>query len=277
MSMTPLTLFVKRLFKPDEIDISKEMKMRVNAVLFDLFDTLLLVNGGDAFYEPALQKLHNFLVENGVKVTFEEFKRLYFDVRDSLYLETAETLDEPHFNVRLLRTLKRLGYNFEVSNPIIIGGTKTFGEEFMRHVSLDEDAVDVLQKLYGKYKLGIVSNLSIPECAWQLLEKFDLKKYFDVIVLSGDVNRRKPSPEIFQKALKALNIKASETIFIGDTLSIDIKGAKNIGINAILIKRKTSLTDSPKSLIWSPKEETQIKPDKIITSLKELLALLEDC
>ncbi|MGC9094934.1 MAG: HAD family hydrolase [Candidatus Bathyarchaeia archaeon] len=275
--MTPLTLFVKRLFKPDEIDISKEMKMRVNAVLFDLFDTLLLVNGGDAFYEPALQKLHNFLVENGVKVTFEEFKRLYFDVRDSLYLETAETLDEPHFNVRLLRTLKRLGYNFEVSNPIIIGGTKTFGEEFMRHVSLDEDAVDVLQKLYGKYKLGIVSNLSIPECAWQLLEKFDLKKYFDVIVLSGDVNRRKPSPEIFQKALKALNIKASETIFIGDTLSIDIKGAKNIGINAILIKRKTSLTDSPKSLIWSPKEETQIKPDKIITSLKELLALLEDC
>lgn len=249
--------------------------MRVTAVLFDLFDTLLLVNGGDAFYEPALQKLHNFLAKNGVKVAFEEFKRIYFEVRDSLYIETAKTLEEPHFNVRLWRTLKRLGYDFDVSNPIIVGGTKAFAEEFMRYISPDKDAAEVLKKLRGKYKLGIVSNLSIPECAWQLLEKFDLKKYFDAIILSGDINKRKPSPEIFEKALRALNVKASETIFVGDTLSMDIKGAKNVGISAILIERKTSLTDSPKSLIWSPKKEEQIKPDEIINNLRELPALLE--
>ncbi|MEM3357298.1 MAG: HAD family hydrolase [Candidatus Bathyarchaeia archaeon] len=255
----------------------KDKKMRVSAVLFDLFDTLLLVKGGDAFYEPALQKLHNYLVKNGVKTSFEDFTRAYFEVRDKLYMETAKNLEEPHFKVRLSRTLKKLGYNFDVSHPVVVEGTKTFAEEFMCYVCLDNDAVDVLQKLRGKYKLGIVSNLSIPECAWELLEKFDLKKYFDAIIFSGEINKRKPSPEIFEKALKTLGVKASQTLFVGDTPNMDIKGAKNAGINAVLIKRQTSLTDSPKPLIWSFKEETQIQPDKIITSLKELPKLLEDC
>ena len=252
--------------------------MRVEAVLFDLFDTLLLVKGGEAFYEPALRNLHEFLVRNGVKVTFEKFKQLYFEVRDGLYAETAGNLEEPHFNIRVSRTLRRLGYDFDVSNAVVVGGTETFADEFMRYVSLDEDAIAVLQKLYGKYKLGIVSNLSIPECAWKLLEKFGLKEFFDVFVFSGDINKRKPSPEIFERALKALDVDASRAIFVGDLLDLDVKGAKNVGIKAILIERKTSLTDSPKSFVWKPREENAyVEPDRVITSLRELLDVLEDC
>lgn len=250
--------------------------MRVNAVLFDLFDTLLLINGGDAFYEPALRRLHNYLVKSNVSVSFEDFRRKYFEVRDNIYLETAETLEEPHFNIRLSKTLKILGYDFDFSHPVVLGGTKSFAEEFMRFVSLDEDAVEVLQKLHGKYKLGIVSNLSIPECARELLEKFDLKKYFDITVFSGDINKRKPSSEIFIKALTSLGVEASETVFVGDTLSTDIKGAKNVGITTIFIKRQTHLTDSLKTLTWNP-EEVQIEPDKVVTSLKELLRVIDDC
>ena len=36
-------------------------KVQVKAVLFDLFDTLLLVGGGEVWYKPALRKLHKFL------------------------------------------------------------------------------------------------------------------------------------------------------------------------------------------------------------------------
>jgi len=251
--------------------------MRVRAVLFDLFDTLLIIEGGEAFYIPSLRKLHEFLVGNGVNVSFEDFRRVYFEVRDRLYAEANKTLEEPHFNVRVSHTLKRLGYNFDVSDAIVLGATEAFANEFMRYLRLDEDAIDVLQKLQGKYKLGVVSNFAIPECVWQLLEKFDLKKFFAVIVISGEVNRRKPSPEIFEKALGALGVNASEVVLVGDTPSMDVKGAKDVGITSVLIERKTSVTDRPRSIVWKPPDDDlHLEPDKVIRSLSELLVVLQD-
>ncbi|MBS7636279.1 HAD family hydrolase [Candidatus Bathyarchaeota archaeon] len=245
--------------------------MQVKAVLFDLFDTLLLVEGGNAFYTPCLQKLHKFLTENGVDAPFEKFMKVYFEVRDALYAEADKNLEEPHFNIRVWKTLQRLGYNYELSDDVVTKATECFAQEFMKYVSLDENAVDVLQWLHGKYKLGIVSNFAIPECIWKLLEKYNLKKFFDVIIISAEVNKRKPSPEIFQKTLKSLNVASHEAVFVGDTPSMDIEGAKNVGMKAILIIRRTSVTDTPK-----PTSAT-IKPDITVKSLKELPKIIGDC
>jgi HAD superfamily hydrolase (TIGR01662 family) len=256
----------------------KALKMRVKAVLFDLFDTLVLIEGGDSFYMPSLEKLHKFLVKNGVNVSFEEFSRVYFEVRDQVYEEAKRKLEEPHFNVRVSRTLKRLGYNLEPSDAVVSGATMVFAKEFMSCVRLDENTIPVLQRLRGKYKLGIVSNFAIPECVQGLLDRFGLDGFFDVVVISGAVNRRKPSPEIFQKALKALSVDASETVFVGDTPNMDVKGAKNVGMKAVLIERKTAVTDSPDFLIWKPSEtERPVEPDKVIRSLNELPDVLKDC
>jgi len=252
--------------------------MRVKAVLFDLFDTLLIIEGGEAFYMPSLGKLHEFLVENGISVSFKDFNRVYFEVRDDLYAKVKKSLEEPHFNVRVYHTLKRLGYNVDISDAVVIGATKAFADEFMRYMRLDEDAFDVLQKLHGKYKLGLISNCAIPECVWELLEKFDLRKFFDAIAISGEVNRRKPSPEIFEKALKALGVEASGAVFVGDTPSMDVKGAKAVGIRSVLIERKTSATDVSQSFVWKPPEnDTRIEPDKVIKRLRELFAVLRGC
>jgi HAD superfamily hydrolase (TIGR01549 family) len=238
--------------------------MQVEAVLFDLFDTLLLLESSDTYYLPSLKKLHELLVKNGINVPFADFSRVYFEVRDKFYSESRKSLEEPHFNVRVSQTLRRLGIKLSVSDPIIKGATMAFAEEFMRYVSVDAEALDVLQKLHGKYKLGLVSNFAIPECGWKLLDKFCLRPFFDVVIISGEVNRRKPSPEIFEKALKMLNVKASETVFVGDMLDLDIMGPKSVGMKTILIKRR-------------PIENADIKPDKVITHLSELLSVLEDC
>jgi HAD superfamily hydrolase (TIGR01509 family) len=238
--------------------------MQIEAVLFDLFDTLLLLKSQETYYPPSHRKLHEFLVKNGINVSFEDFERVYFEVRDKFYSESRKSLEEPHFNVRVSQTLKRLGYKFNASDPIIKGATMAFAEEFMRYVSLDAEALDVLQKLHEKYKLGLVSNFAIPECGWKLLDEFDLRECFDVVIISGEVNRRKPSPEIFEKALKALNVKASKAVFVGDMLDLDIMGPKSVGMKTILIKRR-------------PLENANIKPDRVITHLSELLSVLEDC
>ena len=234
-------------------------------MLFDLFDTLLLLESQETYYPPSLRKLHEFLVENGVNVPFEDFSRVYFEVRDKFYSESRESLEEPHFNVRVSQTLHRFGYDFDVSDPVVVGATMAFAEEFMRYVSLDKDALDVLEKLHGKYKLGLISNFAIPECGWKLLDKFGLKRFFDVAVISGEINQRKPSPEIFQRALKALGVKASMAIFVGDMLDLDVMGPKKVGMKTVLINRRPV------------EENADAKPDKVITRLSELLAVLEDC
>lgn len=245
--------------------------MHVKAVLFDLFDTLLLVEGGNAFYTPCLQRLHEFLTEKGVDVPFEKFKSVYFEVRDALYTEANKNLKEPHFNIRVWKTLQRLGYNYHLSDAIIAKATERFAKEFMKYVSLDENAIDALKLLYGKYKLGIVSNFAIPECVWTLLEKYNLKRFFDVVIISAEVNKRKPSPEIFQKALKSLCVAPFEAVFVGDTPSMDVEGAKSVGMKAILVLRRTSATDVSKPV------GTNVKPDAVVKSLKELPEIISDC
>ena len=241
------------------------VEMQVHAVLFDLFDTLLLLKSQEAYYPPSLRKLHEFLVKNGVNVPFEDFSRVYFEVRDKFYSESRESLEEPHFNIRILQTLQRFDYNFDVSDPVIVGATMSFAEEFMCYVSLDNDTFDVLQKLNGKYKLGLISNFAIPECGWKLLDKFGLKKFFDVVVISGEVNRRKPSPEIFERALKILGVEASKTVFVGDMLDLDVMGPKKVGMKTVLINRRPM------------EKNATVKPDKVIIRLSELLTVLEDC
>ena len=239
--------------------------MRVDAVLFDLFNTLVLLESDEVFYTPCLRRLHEFLARNGIKIPFEEFRRVYFEVRNRLYAETEKSLEEPHFNVRVSLVLRRFGYDFDVSHPVVVGATMAFADELRNYTRLDDEAVDVLRELRGKYKLGIVSNFAIPECAWKLLDKFGLREFFDVVVVSGAVNQRKPSPKIFEKALNALSLDASKVVFVGDMLGLDVKGAKNVGMKAVLIERRSS------------EEILNVKPDRVIRSLKELFFILDNC
>lgn len=243
--------------------------MRVKAVLFDLFDTLLMLESGDnddreAYYVPSLKRLHGFLARNGIRVSFHDFSRIYFEIRDRLYEESRETLDEPHFNVRVSQTLQRLGYDLGVSDPVVIGATMAFADEFVHYVSLDKEAIAVLERLHRKYKLGLVSNFALPECGWQLLEESGLAGFFGVVLISGEVNRRKPSREIFEMALEALDVAASEAVFVGDMPDLDVKGPKSVGMKTVLIKRR----------FVEGIEEA--KPDKVIMRLGDLPAILED-
>jgi HAD superfamily hydrolase (TIGR01549 family) len=236
--------------------------MQVEAVLFDLFDTLLLLEKEEIYYEACLKKMHEFLTENGIAGGFNDFSKVYFDVRDKFYSESRQTLEEPHFKVRVSQTLHILGYKYDASHPIVIGATNVFADEFMQYVTLDKEALNVLRKLREKYRLGLVSNFGLPECGRKLLEIHGLSKFFDAIVISGEINQRKPSPKIFERTLKALNVDSSKAVFVGDMLDLDIRGPKNVGMKTVLIERRSS------------KGGTDVKPDFTVKTLSELLTIL---
>ena len=236
--------------------------MPIKAVLFDMFDTLMMIRKNHEFYSPSLMRMYRYLNRNGVNVSFDTFQKAYIKTRDELYAKADANLEEPHFNVRVSETLKSLGYNYDVSSPIVAAATAEFCEEFMTFVYLDENTEKLLRTLHGKYKLGIISNFAIPECVDKLLKTHDLDKLFDAIVVSGAVNKRKPSPEIFERTLKALGVSASETVFVGDTLDADIEGAKAVGMKAVYIERRIEKVE-------------QVRPDQTIKSLSELPMVLE--
>ena len=239
--------------------------MPIKAILFDMFDTLMLIEKNHEFYSPSLLRMYRYLNENGIDVPFDKFNTVYIEVRDGLYAKADLNWEEPHFNVRVADTLKSLGFDYTVSSPLVASATNEFCEEFMKFVSIDEEAEAVLRKLHSKYKLGIVSNFAIPECVVKLLKGSKIYELFDVVVVSGAVNKRKPSPEIFDVALKMLGVSASEAVFVGDTVDADVEGPKAIGMKAVYIERRVQ------------KESEKFCPDQTIKSLRELPSALERC
>ena len=237
--------------------------MPIKAVLFDMFDTLMLIEKDHEFYKPSITRMYSYLNQKGIDVSFEKFNETYIHERDQLFAKADLNLEEPHFNVRVAKTLESLGYNYDVSNPLVTGATSEFCEEFMKYVRLDDDAETTLKLLYGKYKLGVISNFAIPECVLKLLKIGGIDRLFDVIVISGTVNKRKPSPEIFKSTLKMMGILAEEAVFVGDTIDADIEGAKAVGMRAVHIERRTQ------------KASEIFRSDHTIKSLVELPKAIE--
>ena len=247
------------------VELGIGSSLRFKAVLFDMFDTLMMIEKDHAFYSPALHSAYEFLAANGIYEGFDEFERAYVDARDALYEQADANLEEPHFNVRIATALKRLKHDCNASDPLVVGATNAFCEAFMKYVSIDANAEQMLRELHGRYKLGIVSNFAIPECVTKLLERHGLAGFFDVVVVSGAVNKRKPSVEIFRKALKHLDVDAEEAVFVGDTVDADIQGAKAAGMRTIYVERRPQ------------KDAETACPNQTIKSLKQLSKAIELC
>lgn len=92
----------------------------------------------------------------------------------------------------------------------------------------------LLEKLSNKYPLVLVSNFYGNLEA--VLKDFGILGFFKKIVESAKVGARKPSPAIFEIALKSLELKASEVLVIGDSYKNDIEPAKTLGCQVLLLK-----------------------------------------
>ncbi len=65
-----------------------------------------------------------------------------------------------------------------------------------------------------------------------------LSPYLDGIVTSAEVGARKPDPAIFERALALAGVPASTAMHVGDKPADDVAGARNAGIEPVLIVRE---------------------------------------
>ncbi|MFC7682076.1 HAD family hydrolase [Paenibacillus sp. GCM10028914] len=129
--------------------------------------------------------------------------------------------------------------------------TKTYWDSFCSTCHLEPNAEQVLALLHGQYKLGVISN-GIGEAQRMRLTAGKLAHYFDVLVMSDEVNCWKPDQRIFEHALLSMGVHAEEVLYIGDSLTDDYSGAVNAGIDFCLYNgRRLTLQEgqNPKYII----------------------------
>jgi len=97
-------------------------------------------------------------------------------------------------------------------------------------------------------KLGIISN-GFKTDLEQVLKKLHLEQWFDVVVSIDSCNCAKPAKEIFLYALNNLGVKPVETLFVGDSVETDYKGAMAVGIKPFIIDREGKVPNRYKKIM----------------------------
>lgn len=133
-------------------------------------------------------------------------------------------------------------------------------ERRSRHVVFS-DVEDNLRSLRENYRLVLVTN-GTPDLQREKIQGANLARFFDAILISGEVGVGKPDCRIFELALEELAASPSETVMIGDSLSRDILGAQHAGLKGIWLNRSSNDVDD------------QIIPDAQMTSLNQIYELL---
>lgn len=128
---------------------------------------------------------------------------------------------------------------FDIGGVIVNTASSPQIDVYRKEIKINKEVQEIITKLKELgYKLAIVSN-TIPKHA-KYLKEIGAFNFFDVIVLSYEVNLRKPDKEIYQLALKKLNSTPQEVIVVDDEQNY-LPTAKELGIKTFLFKSASKL------------------------------------
>ncbi len=221
-------------------------------VLIDLDNTIIdfnecarhsIINIFNEYKLPYSQNVFTTFIAENVKI----WKRLEKGEIDKPYLRANR------WNI----ILDKLGIDFD--------GT-VIEEKFENGVAMGaypvEGAYEILEYLYKKYDLYIVSN-GFRFVQESRLKIGDFNKYLKDIFVSEDIGIQKPNIEFFDYCHKKINKPPKEDIIIiGDNLHADILGGISFGIDTIWFnKNKESINE-------------EIIPTYTVEALKEIKNIL---
>lgn len=208
--------------------------MSYKIILIDIDDTLLDFQKSE---EIAIKKT----IEQHGLIATEELIKLYKSInlkhwkmfergeieREALLISRFKEFFEP-LNIKETNYSKINEQYFDnlASNPIEIEGAEQF-----------------LQTLSKQYKIYAVTN-GVKRVQTKRLSLVSIKKYFEKIYISEEVGYQKPNVEFFNYVFNDLNINnKKEVLIIGDSLTSDIQGGINAGIDTMWYNPKNIESD----------------------------------
>jgi FMN phosphatase YigB (HAD superfamily) len=110
----------------------------------------------------------------------------------------------------------------------------TFAFHELGHIS--PEYVAALHGLRKRFALAAVIDIWSPKKAWlDAFQRAGISGLFTAMSFSSDHGMVKPSPRPFELVLRQLGVPRNEAIVIGDSPRRDLGGAKNAGIDCILV------------------------------------------
>lgn len=159
----------------------------------------------------------------------------------------------------------------DCGDTIIDQGTEIFDDEgIVVSGELIPGADTMVRTLAERgYRLALVAD-GRAQSFKNLLQQHDLYDLFETLIYSETIKADKPSPRMFKAAVGAMDLSPDDhgrIVMVGNNLSRDIRGAKQLGITSVFID-------------WSPRypktpQDEQEIPDYIIHEPLQLIEMIE--
>ncbi len=245
--------------------------MKLDMVFFDMGGTLDIYPGDSEATDLSCRKMADILINNGVSeiagYSAEAFREKVLDgikrYRKWRLDGFIELSPEELWKDFILDDIK---VSQDILDDIAEDLTFLIDTGFVKRSARVETA-EVLEMIKNKkIRMGIISNvLSRGQVAYSMNE-YGITDYFDTVILSAEFGRRKPHPEIFHYACRKAGVEPENVLYIGNSPSKDIKGAKDSGIGCtVLIEYEHN----------SPSDKGP-EADYTISDLRELLPVIEE-
>lgn len=145
---------------------------------------------------------------------------------------SKDTLREHSFADRFAMSFEMAGLMKLPARPVFERMAAALGDAVGKGAVLLDHAAEVIPELAASYRLGVVSNYPQGPVVGATLERFGLRRHFEVVVVSSETQWMKPHADCYRPALEALQAVPSRTLMVGDDLRNDVKGAKALGLHA---------------------------------------------
>ena len=216
---------------------------QIKAVFFDLGETLLIFGKVDShrLYKEAAKLSYRFLGQLKQKMGGFRyyFLRNLFSIRAHYLLSNIIGRD---FDSLVL--LKKIGrkWRLQLNEQQWQQLAWLWYEPLSKITTVEANIIETLEKLKrAGLKLGIVSNTFVHGSSLDKhLRQLGLLDYFPVRIYSYNYDFRKPDRRIFQIAADEAGEEPTRTMFVGDRLDYDIKGALKARMLPVLKRAYTN-------------------------------------
>lgn len=148
------------------------------------------------------------------------------------------------------------------SAPLAAAMARDFAARRRAAMQLFPDALPCLTGLRARgLVLGLVTN-GDAEMQRDKIARFDLRRFFDVVVIEGEFGVGKPDVRVYRHALDVLGVPPAAAWMVGDNLEWDVAAPQRLGLQGVWIDRGGAGIPSGRGH----------RPDRIVRSLAELEA-----
>ena len=135
---------------------------------------------------------------------------------------------------------------------------------------------DALERIKDSgFKLGLVTSRH-KDTADVLFDMFNVRQYFDVMLMSEDTERHKPDPQPIDKALSMLGSEPEKSIYIGDAV-FDLLTSHNAGVDFALVMWTRTYEverDADGTPVRAISKATDDQPEYMIETPAEIIDIL---